>query len=332
MIANVAELHVNNVYNDIQTFFSEELKTDNTRRAYRTDIEYFFQYMRNKHLNQLHLTDLWFEYKDVLRYRNHLRNKLGKKSSVNRKISSLRKLYKYLAKNNYNVNAHAFEVDDLDTDDTDSSGVLSVHEVETMIQLVKELPNGEEKSIFIDLAYSTSIRVSALLSLKWKQIKFIKNGQWEIRLKDKGKENVKGIPDELYQMLLMLKRDNDERVFTMSYTTVYDTIKELCAKMGIPEHRNITPHSLKKVLIDWTVETTKDVKLAAWQGNHSLDVMYKHYLSKNVDYENTPAFMVRKKNDLSPIEVLSREELIELIKRSSRAAQNELLSLLKQEK
>lgn len=331
MLANVSELRVNNVYNDIKTFFSEELKTENTRRAYETDIQYFFQYMRNKTLNQLQMEDLWFEYKDVLRYRNHLRN-LGKNSTVNRKISSLRKLYKYLAKNNYNVNAHAFEVDDLDTDDTDSSGVLSVHEVEEMIQLAKELPNGKEKSIFIDLAYSTSMRVSALLSLTWKQIKFIKSGQWEIRLKDKGKENVKGIPDELYQMLLTLKRDNVEKVFTMSYTTVYDTIKELCAKMGIPEHRNITPHSLKKVLIDWTVETTKDVKLAAWQGNHSLDVMYKHYLNKNVDYENTPAFMVRKKNDLSSIEELTREELIELIKRSSRATQNELLSLLKQER
>jgi integrase len=330
MLTNVVEVNTNSIYADIETFFKEELKTDNTRRAYKKDIEYFFAYMRKgKKLNELKENDLWFEYKDILRYRNHLRT-IAEKSTVNRKIASIRKLYKYFAKNNYKVNPHAFELDNLDVDEVDSSGVLTLQEIQTMIELAKELPNGEEKSVFIDLAYSTSIRVSSLLKLTWKQIRFVKNGQWEIQLKDKGKKHTKGIPDELYQRLLTLKKKGVDNVFSMSYTTVYDMTKELCKKMGIPKERKITPHSYKKVLINWTVQMTKDVNLAAWQGNHSLDVMQKHYLEQTVDYANTPAFMIREELNLASIEELSKEQLIELIKKSSYSTQYELIQLAKQ--
>ncbi len=342
MLAKVTELYVDTVYNDFETFFAEELKADNTRRAYKKDIEYFFWYMKNKNINELvyigskdKSCDLWFEYKDVLRYRNHLRDVMGKKSTINRKIAAMRKLYKYLAKNNYEVNQFAFEVDDLERDDLESSGVLTPDEAKVMWTLAEEMPNGVEKSIFLEVAWNTSIRVSALLSLTWKQIKNVKEKQWEIEVKDKGKINKQGISDELYNRLLTLKREDEERVFTLSYTTVYETVIEISRKMGIPAERNISPHSVRKSLIDWGVKVLKDPVAAAKQGNHNLEVMYKYYLSQNPDYSDRPAFKYKEGNDLTALKELAMtnpEKLFDLIQKASYSTQNELLSLLKQEK
>ncbi|HZG72571.1 MAG TPA: site-specific integrase, partial [Chondromyces sp.] len=256
-----------------------------------------------------------------------------KSATVERKIASVRKLYKYFAKNNYNINPHAFELEWEDEDDTDSVGVLSVQEAITMVELAKELPNGEEKSLIIELAYMTSIRISAILNITWDKFSFIGNDLWEIKIKDKGKKNKKPIFDETYQRLYKaMKRAGEEKVFTLSYTTIYDTIKELAKRMGISEERKISPHSLKKTMINWTLDQLKDVLLAAKQGNHSLDVMMKNYVSQNPDYSNYPLMLMKKGNDITPLMELSKEELIALIQRASFGTQNELLSLLKQEK
>lgn len=338
MLATVFHLPVGNVHNDFETFFSEELKSDNTRRAYRKDIVRFYSIMKHKNINELVYTgkkdktcDLWFEYKDILKYRNHLRDVLGKNSSINRSITSLRKLYKYLAKNNYNINPHAFELDELDIDDLESSGVLTPEEAMEMIERAKVYRNGEEKSVFLELAWNTSIRVSALLNATWKNINKLNNGQWEIAVKDKTKMNKQGVPSDLYEKLMTLKQNNNEKIFSFSYTTIHELVKQLSQEMNIPEERNISPHSFRKSLIDYTVKVLKDPVLAAKQGNHTLEVMHKHYLSENADYSNRPAFILREENDVEKLAELSKEQLLNLIQKASLNTQVELLRLMKQE-
>lgn len=332
MILNVTELHVDTAYNDIETFFSEELRTDNTRRAYRNDIESFFKYMRNKNIQQLEKNDLWFEYKDILRYRSYLKSVYEKSSTVERKIASVSKLYKFFAKNNYNVNHHAFELEWDDEDDTESSGNLSIQEAECFVQLAKEMTNGIEKSLVIEIAYKTSIRISAILDLTTDKFRSVGNGLWEIKTRDKGKKNKKPITEDMYNRIMSVKKEGTDKIFNVSYTTMYDTIKVLSKKIGIPEERKISPHSLKKVLINWTLKETKDPVLAAWQGNHGVEVMDKHYKEEFVDYSNSPLMMLEKGNDITPLTELSKDELLGLIKKASYSTQNELLSLLKQGK
>lgn len=338
MLATVLHLPVGNVHNDFETFFSEELKSKNTERAYRKDIIRFFSIMKHKSINELVYTgaknqtcDLWFEYRDVLKYRNHLRGILGKNSSINRSITPLRTLYKFLAKNNYNINPHVFELDDLDLDDLEPSGVLTPKEAMEMIERAKKYPNGEEKSIYLELAWNTSIRVSALLNATWKNIIRLDNGQWEIRVKDKRKLNKQGIPHDLYERLITLKRDGTDNIFSLSYSTIYELVYQLRKEMNIPEERNISPHSVRKSLIDYSVKVLKDPVLAAKQGNHTLEVMHKHYLSENADYSNRPAFILREENEVEKLAELSKEQLLNLIQKASLNTQIELLRLMKQE-
>lgn len=331
MLTNVTELYVDTVTNDIDTFLKEEITNEHTRRGYEFDIKYFFQYMRDKSLNELTTADLWFEYKDILRYRSHLKNKYTKSATIERKIASVSKLYRYFAKNNYKINPHAFELGREDADDTNGADPLSVPEAIEMAEMAKELRNGEEKSLIIELAYMTSFRISAILDLTWDKFNYAGNDLWEIRINHKRKKDKKPIFDETYQRLKALKKSDTDKVFSVSYTTIYETIKMLAKKMGIEDERKITPHSLKKTMINWTLDQLKDVLLAAKQGNHTLDVMQRHYADKRTDYSKYPIVMMRNGNDISPLEELDKEELIRLIQKASYGTQNELLSLLKQE-
>jgi integrase len=326
----VVGLNIRNVYNSIITFLDEELRTDNTRRAYKNDIEYFFLYMCKdiNGINELTEGHLKFEYEDVLRYRGHLKRKYnGKATTINRKITSLKKLYKYLSKVKYNVDLLAFELEELPELNSEKINVIPPEIAIKMVDLAKGLPKeGMEKSLIIETLFYSSIRIDATLNLKWSDFRRVDHDKWLITTIDKQKEHRKPISDRLYQKLLENKKD-DTNVFTIKDPkTINTAISELSGKMGIKE--KYTCHSFKKSLINWELKENGDVRIAAKQGNHHVETMMEYYEEEFQDWDRYPSIAYEQEVDLSKLESLNGEELIGLIKKCSRKVQLELLSNL----
>jgi hypothetical protein len=105
--------------------------------------------------------------------------------------------------------------------------------------------------------------------------------------------------------------------------------------MGIrhePEERNITFHSLKKMGVEYVLEMTGDLTLAAKQGNHSNIQTTNKYYTNMKDKENIGSMLglqMGNKIDTTELEGLSREELLKLILESDNSTKQSLLKQLR---
>ena len=231
--AKVTNININNIYNDIRLFLqSAKDKSKNTAKSYETDIKQFFSYARNKDMNTLATEDLNVKHKEVIAYRLYLKDTGLANATINRKIASLKSLYKFLNANDYPVNPNAFSLDNLSTHESSSYGILAWEEIEQMIKLVREQHKGLEKSLLIEMAVKTSIRKDALLNIKWDDIKETPGKDiYEITTTDKGQKHSKSICKEFYDRLITIKKN--DRVFTLSKTTIKDMMQKLCQDMNI---------------------------------------------------------------------------------------------------
>lgn len=331
-VAKVIPLNTaSDVYSIIKTFIRTlSLNSENTARSYEADIRQFFEVTRGKKIEQLTVDDLHFTYSDVQNYQLYLAQRYAS-NSVNRKINVLRSLYSKFAANGLSVNPMVFDVPKLREADAESYGTLTWEEAKQMIELAKEERNGEEKSLLIELAVMTSIRLTALLNLTWKDFEQ-KEGFWVVKVIDKGKSaDEKPIRDELYHRLLKLKRHNDDKVFSVSESTANRLVKKLAKKMGIDEERNIVFHSLKKVGINWVLDTTGDIVLASKQGNHkAIQTTYNYYLDRNKDFSKYAGLTMGEKPDLEPLRNVDIDVLIEAIGSLDLNVQYALVNKVKQ--
>src|SRR5690606_21671595 len=120
--------------------------------------------------------------------------------------AAISSLYDFFETNEYPVKAKVMKVSPL-SDDSESYGKITLDEAREMAELVKKQVKGVEKSCLIRLAYVTSIRLGALLSLTWNNIKLSENGNfYTVEVFDKGKKkDRKPITKELYEELLKIK-------------------------------------------------------------------------------------------------------------------------------
>lgn len=323
-------LNQNNVFSSITAFINDRgANSDNTKKAYETDIRQFFQMMRQKEVEHLKEADLIFQHKDILRYKEELSNLYNSNTTVNRKLSTIKNLFEFLKIDHQGIRTEVFQVGRL-KEKVNSYGVLSLDEAQKMIEVAKELPSGTEKSLIIELATFTSIRLTALLSLTWKNIKNV-DGFWIVSVYDKGEKlDEKPISNDLYTRLLVLKTDS-YKIFTLTDKTCQRAIKQLCEKIGInDEERNITFHSLKKVGVNWIIDATGDITKGAQQGNHSnIQTTFKHYRSKRKDFGSMAGILMSNQVDLSPLEDMNKEELIQLIQSSSLSTKFDIAKRIK---
>ena len=330
-VANVAVLNKNNVFRVIQTFIlSMSINSKKTAQEYEADIRQFFKIMRNKDIEELTDHDLKVTHQEAQEYQYIMRQKYSA-NTVNRKISSLRSLYNKLKANDFDVNPLAFDLNKIKNTETNSYDVLTVDEALRMIEEAKKLNNGEEKSLLIELAVMTSIRLEALINLTWAN--FVEKGDFYlVQVFDKGRKfDEKPIKKDLYHRLLRLKKDNTNKVFSISKRTVERAVKELAKRMGM-EDRNITFHSLKKVGVNWILETTGDIVLAAKQGNHStINTTYKYYVDKKKKYDNYAGLTIGEKPDLNILKQVDIETIIKAISAMSVDVQQSLVNKIKSE-
>lgn len=309
------------------------IESVNTKNEYQRDIEQFFQLTRNKVLGELTEKDLKFSNTEMKRYKSILSEQY-KPSTLNRKLSAVKSLFTELSKEYESINISVFSVKKVKAN-VNSSGVLYWDEVSMMIKLLDNSykESNKEKSIMIELAARTSIRLSALMGIKMCDINKPRNKDYYVvRVIDKGKKvDEKPIPESLYVKIVSLKRGFEDNVFTLAKRTFQRTIEDLCNEFGIDSSkngRNISFHSLKKLGTQWVLENTGSVPLAAMQGNHSnIQTTYNHYLDleRINQMEHLAGLNIDKELDESVLEDMSKDELMELIKNIGGSAKRQLI-------
>ncbi len=330
-VVRLGQAGQSSVYNKICTYLND-FKSANTRKSYEKNYKQFFKYMHNKELHELQESDLRFKLDEVMEYRNFLKG-LYQNSSINHKIASLKALMDYLRSIELDVWPEAFALKRLDEFDSQTYGVLEWHEVEEMIERVKTHRNGLVKSLLIELAVKTSLRLKALLELKWSNFERV-NGVYRIVIVDKGKLNESSVEAEFYERLLQIKqlgakdtastanKKDTDRLFTMDVKTCDRMIQRLREEMQIAPERNIVFHSLKKTGVDYVYNITDgDIMATAQQGNHSMYTAMKSYIKKQRDPSKFGSLLVGKEVDLGVLSILSKEELIGLVKSCDKMTQ-----------
>lgn len=333
----------NKIYNTIQTFLSYKGENKNTGLNYKKDIEDFFMIARNKNVWELKDHDLIFDMQEVLsvrekfkRLKNTNKEKRYKNKSINRKFDVVRGLYGFLKANDYNVNPFAFKIKKLSEKDSEETDGLDWNEVEKMIDYVKDKKNGLEKSLMIELAATTGIRLNALVNIKWKDIVKV-NEIYVINVYDKGeKEDEKPIVDDLYFRLRKIKRaiDDNTTVFNLNKKTFQECVVTAATELGFrTENRIISFHSLKRASVTHAYELSgNDITVAMRQGNHSNFNTTKKYIKKKKNYTEMGSYLIGKELDSSILENMSKEELFELIMDTDKATINKLINLAQSRK
>jgi integrase len=189
--------------------------------------------------------------------------------------------------------------------------------------------------MFFKLAFQTCIRLDALITLTWEQIKQeydrkTKENIWVIVTWDKGKDNIKAIPESLYNELVKLKEENTgDKLFEINSKTLGKTLKRFCKDNGIKEDRNLVIHSLKKTGEDFVFEVTGDIIKTAQAGNHSsIEMEYQHYLGQNNSFASQTSYSLFNDNLVNKdvLDNWSKEELLKAIKKCRPFVISEIIS------
>lgn len=337
--AKVVSIKTNTIFEELETFL-EDFESVKTIKKYRHDINSFFIFIYNgKEVGQITKKDIeCYELdeeghaqpvsnKQIIQYKNHLRT-INSDGTVMSKIYAIKSFYKYLKKNRYKVDLLAFEVKEL-KGEPNSYDILSKDEVMTMAELAKYERNGDELSALILMAAVTSIRLGALLALKWTDIhKDAESDLHIVNAIDKGKKrSIRPIEQWLYDDLIKIKlKYNNELFFPhLKVDKVEKTVKRLAVKMGLAEHRRIVPHSLRKTALDYEMKTRANIHKALQQSGHKkAQTLLDHYVDKKVDFQQLAGIMMMKKVDESALEEMSKEDLLAMLKQTNEGVYNQL--------
>ena len=149
-----------------QEEYKEYLKTvkkvsDNTMQAYLRDLSHFVVF-----LNQRGVRDaVDASNGDALSYMMDLKSRNMSKSTVNRKLASLRTYYDFLIKDGYiKVNP----TDNIKSPKIEKKKIefLSIEEIEKILSLPDDTPKGKRDKAILELLYATGIRATELIEMK----------------------------------------------------------------------------------------------------------------------------------------------------------------------
>ena len=327
----VVQLNQSSVMSHIQMFLDRKgSKSASTRMAYEKDAADFFMATRNKHMNELAVDDLVYTVAEVDRY-NLMLNDRFKGGTVNRKMSAIRSLMKYLNRaGSYQLDLTVFDAESSYVT-SESYGVLTYPESQEMARLAKYHRNGDKKSALIQLAVVTSFRVDTLTKLTKNSFKQV-DGIWTVVTVGKGgKLDRKAISHEVYEVVKsVMPFDSNTPIFDMTPQTCRNMMAKLCEEMNIPENRNIKFHSLKKCGVNEVYMLTgHDTLKAQKQGAHQNIATTERYLEKNEDLKNAPSLMIGKELDFTVLEEMTKDDLVAVLKGMDRAFQIQLMNRLK---
>ena len=261
--------------------------SSNTINAYLTDIEEFTNFV-NK------VTDITD--KEISTYLSYLYNDIKlSKSSIGRKLSSLRSFYNYLVKESY-INYNYFK----DVSNPKKGLNLPKFIKEKDMSNIMEVCYGdnpilERDRLILELLYSTGIRVSELINIKLTDINFYNN---EIKILGKGsKERIVIFNNTCREALNKFIKDGRKKLYKndtgylfigrnnghISSKYVRDIINKVKVKAGV--EGKITPHVFRHTFATDMLNNGADlVSVKDLLGHESLNTtsIYTHVTNEQI--------------------------------------------------
>lgn len=250
----------------------------NTIVNYSSDLEEYNKYLKNKKIDILSVT-----YKEVKEYLSYLYDKKYSKSSLSRKISTLRSFYKYLY-NESLIDKNPYIFVSLPKKEKKLPRYVNYEDLD----LIFNIPDlnttyGIRDRLILELLYGTGIRVSELCNIKLKDID-LKNKT--IRIIGKGdKERIVLYGEYCSEILskYLNVRENEEYLILsnnnkkINVSTVQKILKDILKQASIK--KNITPHVFRHTFATHLLNEGCDIlTVKELLGHSSLDTtqIYTH--------------------------------------------------------
>ena len=251
--------------------------SDNTIFAYRQDLMDFLVFLKKEGL------DSWpTEAVDIDAFLAEQRDLNKATSSISRMISSLRKFYQWLVRQNIQKINPMLEIDSPKKEHR-LPVALSVDEVTKLLDqpdVTKKL--GIRDRPLLETLYATGIRVSELINLKFsdlheelKLLKVLGKGSKErlIPISDVAISWIKSYQEKVRDPLLLKSGKYTDTIFlnnrggALTRQAVWQIIKRYCQMAGI--RKNVTPHTLRHTFATHLLENGADLRVVQEILGHS---------------------------------------------------------------
>lgn len=136
-----------------------------TINSYKVDIEEFLLYINKENLDLFEI-----RYNDIFMFLKSLNDKKNSNTTISRKISALRGLYKYLLKQEL-VKKNPFSLVNLPKKEKKLPRFFYYNELELLLEVPDlNTPLGQRDRLILEMLYATGVRVSELVNIELKDI------------------------------------------------------------------------------------------------------------------------------------------------------------------
>ena len=295
---------MNNYIDDfIDYLIVEKGLSINTQDSYRFDMQEFTNYLNKKKINNLN--DI--KENDLIDYLEYLKNDKGLQArSIERHLTTLRSLYKYLVKNEIVKSDITLNIDNMKLG-RHLPDVLSVDEVDNLLNIEIKSPYDVRTKAMLEIMYSSGLRVSELVNLELSDIDIYND---TILVNGKGsKERIVPIGDlakkylhdylEVRNNLIKRKNGNPEKLFLNNHGKPITRngfnflLNNILKEKGIK--KNVTPHTLRHSFATHMLDNGADLRTIQELLGHSDIVTTRIYthISKKQVHDNYVEYQTR---------------------------------------
>ena len=243
---------MNNLINEFEKFLKfQKNYSDYTIDNYIKDITEYNEFLNTNKFKYSNVN-----YQDCIKYLNFLNDRKLSKSTISRKLSSLRTFYKYLVLNN-KADSNPFTLVTSPKKEKRIPKFINYNNIEEIFNIPNiNTKQGQREKIILEILYSSGVRVSELVNIKIKDIDF---NNKSILIFGKGKkERIVAFGDYARNMLNMYINDGRNKLLDgieseylivgekkeqLTTRRVEQIIDDIIKKTSIK--LNITPHMFR---------------------------------------------------------------------------------------
>ena len=275
----------------------------NTQDSYRFDMQEFTNYLNKEKINNLN--DI--KEQDLINYLEYLKtDKKLKPRSIERHLTTLRSLYKYLVKNEIVKSDITLNIDNMKLG-RHLPDVLSIEEVDNLLNIKINSPYDIRTKAMLEIMYSSGLRVSELVNLELSDIDVYND---TILINGKGsKERIVPIGDvakkylhdylEIRNSLIKRKNGNPDKLFLNNHGLPITRngfnflLNNILKEKGIK--KKVTPHTLRHSFATHMLDNGADLRTIQELLGHSDIVTTRIYthISKKQVHDNYIEYQTR---------------------------------------